>query len=75
VRHPTLYRVTRFVAKDEPDNWLGTDAQPGEVFAAASGCTYGAIKNGIALEKPSGWFFEFPLDAVERVEADVSQDH
>jgi hypothetical protein len=60
------YRVTRYVAADEPHNDYGSAVAVGSVFPEARGPLYGAVDldNGIALAGVDGAFFEFPRDAV-----------
>lgn len=65
-----LVTVTRFVAKDDPGNFVYRDVQPGEQFYVFRGNTYGCVNGaqGIALSEKGafqGPFFQFPLDAIQ----------
>jgi hypothetical protein len=66
------YRVIRDVRKGEHHNFLGRAAREGEVFFRFAGATYGCIDTygGVALSEKDGEypFFEFPVDAVERLD-------
>lgn len=66
-RYPAM-RVTRFVAKNEPHNFLRRDVNEGEVLFRFDGTTYGCISwGGIAVSEVRGEnpFYEFPADAIE----------